>query len=169
MPESIDFIELSRAFGMVLREHNLSCATAESCTAGLVGHVITLIAGSSDYFQGGIIAYSNQAKTELLDVRESTLSAVGAVSRETAIEMARGARDTLHADIGISTTGIAGPGGATALKPVGLIYVAVSTELGDDVRELRLESDRVGNIERTAEAALRLAIEHITYTSVSDG
>jgi PncC family amidohydrolase len=169
LPEPSDFIELSRAFGAILRETNLSCATAESCTAGLVGHVITLIAGSSDYFQGGVIAYSNQAKQELLGVRESTLEAVGAVSRETALEMARGARQALRADVGISTTGIAGPGGATDRKPVGLIYIAVSTAAGDEARELRLDGERIGNIEQTATAALQLAIDYIANTSTSDG
>jgi PncC family amidohydrolase len=169
LPESTDFTELSGMFGATLRANDLTCATAESCTAGLVGHVITLIPGSSDYFQGGVIAYSNQAKMELLHVNERTLDAVGAVSSETALEMARGARNALHAGVGISTTGIAGPGGATERKPVGLIYIAVSTEHGDDVRELRLSSDRAGNIEQAATAALRLAIDYIRSTNASDG
>jgi PncC family amidohydrolase len=124
-----------------------------------------LVPGSSDYFMGGVIAYSNRVKAELLGVRQSTLDAVGAVSRETAVEMARGAREALHAGLGIATTGIAGPGGATARKPVGLIYIAVSGKTGDEVRELRLESDRAGNITQTARAALRLAIDYMTSNS----
>ncbi len=117
-----------------------------------------MIAGSSDYYQGGVIAYSNEAKRNLLGVQEKTLASVGAVSRETAAEMAGGARRALNADLGIATTGIAGPGGATRRKPVGLIYIAVATPGETDVRELRLAGDRLENIEQTAYAALRLAI-----------
>lgn len=165
MPDAFDFSELSREFGEALRARRMNCATAESCTAGLAGHVITLTPGSSDYFMGGVIAYSNRAKVELLAVRQSTLDAVGAVSQETAVEMARGARAALHADLGIATTGIAGPGGATERKPVGLIYVAVSDGAGDEVRELRLDADRACNIEQSARAALRLAIDYMTSNS----
>jgi len=170
LPETYDFSDLSKRFGDVMRASRLNCATAESCTAGLVGHVITLIAGSSDYFMGGVIAYSNQAKVDLLGVRQATLDSVGAVSSETALEMAAGARRALHADVGIATTGIAGPGGATDRKPVGLVYVAVSTPAGDDVRELRFQSDRLGNIEQAADAALSFAIEYLSkHHSTSNG
>ncbi len=161
------FIDLAGELAAALRSRNLDCATAESCTAGLVGHIITLVAGSSDYYQGGVVAYSNRAKQDLLQVSPSTLASVGAVSSETAIEMARGARKALHAGVGIATTGIAGPGGATARKPVGLIYIAVSSETGDEVRELRLQGSRVDNIEQTAVSALRLALDHIS--NLSDG
>ena len=121
-----------------------------------------MIAGSSEYYQGGVIAYSDRAKQELLDVRPDTLDSVGAVSAETAGEMASGARQALHADIGIATTGIAGPGGATARKPVGLIYVAVATPEREAVWELRLDGERLANIEQTARQALHLAIEQIS-------
>lgn len=117
-----------------------------------------MIAGSSDYYRGGVIAYSNEAKRNLLNVQAATLESVGAVSEETAAEMAAGAQAALNADVGISTTGIAGPGGATRRKPVGLIYVAVATPEGSEVRELRLQGDRLVNIERTATEALQLAI-----------
>jgi nicotinamide-nucleotide amidase len=155
---------LSTEFAAALRARGWSCATAESCTGGLVGHIITSLAGSSDYFKGGVIAYSNQAKLDLLDVKESTLEARGAVSAETAGEMARGARVALAADVGIATTGIAGPGGATERKPVGLVYIAVSTPERESVRELRLNGDRIENIEQSAAAALRLAIEQLAPT-----
>lgn len=125
-----------------------------------------MIAGSSDYYQGGVIAYSNQAKLELLGVDADTLASVGAVSPETASQMADGARSTLHADVGIATTGIAGPGGATGRKPVGLIYIAVATPEAREVRELRLQGDRLANIEETAREALRLAI---STTTTNDG
>ena len=162
MPAYTSEFELSRDLASALRGRGWTCATAESCSAGLVGHIITLIAGSSDYYQGGVIAYSNQAKQDLLGVDPETLVRVGAVSAETALEMADGARGALNADIGISTTGIAGPGGATARKPVGLIYVAVVTAEHSSVRELRLSGDRVGNIEQTAAQAIQLAVEMIT-------
>lgn len=121
-----------------------------------------MIAGSSDYYLGGVIVYSNRAKQELLDVRLETLDSVGAVSLETAGEMASGARQALHADVGIATTGIAGPGGATDRKPVGLIFVAVATPEREHVRELRLDGERLANIEQTARQALQLAIEQIS-------
>ena len=158
MPDQVREIELSQAFGRAFRTRGWTCATAESCSAGLVGHIITMIAGSSDYYLGGVIAYSNAAKQDLLHVSAETLDSVGAVSRETALEMATGARSALHADVGISTTGIAGPGGATKRKPVGLIYVAVSTPDDTQVRELRLMGDRLENIETTASCVLELAI-----------
>ncbi len=100
---------------------------AESCTGGLVGHRITDVPGSSTYFLGGVIAYAYEAKERLLDVRHATLYEHGAVSEQTALEMARGARRVLGADIGIAVTGIAGPGGGLPDKPVGTTWVAVST------------------------------------------
>ena len=162
MPEYASELDLSRELASALRARDWTCATAESCSAGLVGHIITSIAGSSDYYQGGVIAYTNQAKQDLLDVDPETLARVGAVSSETALEMADGARTALNADVGISTTGIAGPGGATARKPVGLIYVAAVTPEHTRVRQLRLSGDRLENIEQTAARAIRLAIEMVT-------
>ncbi|CAN5534313.1 hypothetical protein BH23CHL2_BH23CHL2_16160 [soil metagenome] len=162
MPDEARDLELSNMLASALKARGWTCATAESCSAGLVGHIITMIAGSSDYYQGGVIAYSNRAKEELLGVRSETLSAVGAVSPETAGEMASGARRALHADVGIATTGIAGPGGATDRKPVGLIYVAVALPAGETVRELRLDGDRLENIVQSAVQALQLAIDEIS-------
>ena len=168
MPDLTQQLELSQTLASALRARGWTCATAESCSAGLVGHIITMVAGSSDYSQGGVIAYSNRAKTELLGVRQTTLNTGGAVSPETAAEMASGARAALHADVGIATTGIAGPGGATPHKPVGLIYVALATPAGGDVRELRLSGDRLENIEQTAAEALRLAIDWIATADDGD-
>jgi len=152
-------LELSAELGGLLRERGWNCATAESCTGGLIGSWITSLAGSSDYFPGGIVAYSNGAKTRLLGVSQSTLDAVGAVSRECALEMASGARQAFNAQIGISSTGIAGPGGATARKPVGLIYVAAATPDRSEVRELHLDGDRLRNIHESAVAALELTLD----------
>jgi nicotinamide-nucleotide amidase len=164
VPDLVRDIELSQAFGQAMRTRGWTCATAESCSAGLVGHIITMMAGSSDYYLGGVIAYSNAAKQDLLNVDAETLASFGAVSRETASQMANGARVALNADIGISTTGIAGPGGATERKPVGLIYVAVATPDESHVCELRLQGNRLENIEQTASQALKLAIKMLTTT-----
>src|SRR5574341_1389576 len=103
--------------GVILTQRGLTLAAAESCTGGLVSHRLTDVPGSSVYFLGGIVAYANQAKIELLGVKESTLASHGAVSQEAVLEMALGVRQALHADIGVATSGIAGPGGATPSKP----------------------------------------------------
>lgn len=161
-------LELSQQLAGVLRERSWSCSTAESCTGGLIGSFITALAGSSDYFLGGIISYSNTAKAGLLNVPQSTLDTVGAVSPDCAEAMALGARSALGAHVGISSTGIAGPAGGTARKPVGLVYVAVSTPHGGAVRELRLDGDRTANIHASAIAALELALDVLQHQSVDD-
>ena len=152
-------LELSAELGRLLRERAWNCSIAESCTGGLIGSWITSLAGSSDYFLGGVIAYSNGAKNALLGVSQSTLDEVGAVSSECSLEMAQGVRKAFDAQLGISSTGIAGPGGATARKPVGLIYIAVATPERSEVRELRLDGDRLQNIHASAVAALELALD----------
>ncbi len=105
-------------------------ATAESCTGGLIAHLITAIAGVSTYYQGGVVSYANTAKSELLGVSPHLIESHGAVSAEVAAAMAEGVRNRLSADIGISTTGVAGPGGGTPEKPVGLVYVGLATAHG---------------------------------------
>lgn len=133
-------------------------ATAESCTGGLVGDVLTDRAGSSAYFIGGVIAYSNAVKQHVLGVRAETLAQFGAVSALCALEMARGVRRALGADVGISTTGIAGPSGATPTKPVGLTFVALSTPEGDRVARNVWLGDRRHNKQDAADEALRLLL-----------
>lgn len=157
-----ELVELSSRLGAALRLRGWSCATAESCTGGTIGHLITSLPGSSDYFHGGIIAYANEVKIKNLGVKPETLRQHGAVSEETAAQMARGARAEFGVDVGISSTGIAGPGGATPTKPVGLIYIAVETPLGSQVRELRLQGNRLSNIEQTAGEALQLAVSLVS-------
>lgn len=154
---SDDTSNTSGRLGDALRRRGWSCATAESCTGGGIAFAITSIAGSSDYMQGGIIAYSNAVKHALLGVQQTTLDQRGAVSDRCALEMARGVRSALQTDVGISSTGIAGPGGATARKPVGLVYIAVSTPGGEAVRELRLNGDRQQIMRESAQLALSLA------------
>jgi PncC family amidohydrolase len=159
-----DILTTSRRLGDALRERGWRCATAESCTGGGIGLAITSIAGSSDYMHGGIIAYSNDVKQAQLGVSRETLDSVGAVSEACAREMARGVRKAIGSEIGIASTGIAGPGGATARKPVGLVYIAVSSPDGDEVRELRLSGDRQYIMRESARLALELA-----YSAIGDG
>ena len=116
--------------GQLLAERKLTVATAESCTAGLIAHRLTNVAGSSAYVRGGVVAYANDAKQQLLGVRAETLAAHGAVSEQTAGEMATGARRALGADIAVSTTGIAGPGGGTPDKPVGTVCFGLAWDGG---------------------------------------
>ncbi len=118
--------ELSMQVGQTLTQRHLTIATAESCTGGLLGHILTGVSGSSGYYLGGVIAYSNPVKEALLGVQHETLLAYGAVSEQTAAEMAAGARQRIGSSIGLSTTGIAGPTGGTPTKPVGLVYFGIS-------------------------------------------
>jgi PncC family amidohydrolase len=142
--------------GALLSERGLTLATAESCTGGLVAHRITSVSGSSAYYLGGFVTYSNEAKEALLGVEHETLLAHGAVSEQTAREMARGARERLGADVGISTTGIAGPTGGTSEKPVGLVYIALSAADEEVCQRHVWQGDRAANNEQSAETALRL-------------
>lgn len=147
---------LAREVGELLRARGWRLAVAESCTGGLVGHLITDVAGSSDYFAGGVIAYSNEAKMELLGVRAETLAQHGAVSEAAAREMAAGARRLLGADVALSVTGIAGPGGGTPEKPVGLVYIALDVTGGQVCRRYVWDGDRAANKVQSARAALEL-------------
>ncbi len=126
----------------LLLDKNITIATAESCTGGLVAETLTNYPGISKSFIGGAVTYANEAKEEILGVKAQTLAKYGAVSRETAAEMADGIRKRLDTDIGISITGIAGPGGGTIEKPVGLVYVGLSSKEGTITKELRLSGNR---------------------------
>ncbi len=147
--------------GKLLAARNLTLAVAESCTGGLVGHRLTEVPGSSAYFLGGVVAYAYEAKERLLGVRHATLYDHGAVSAETALEMARGARRVLGADVGLSVTGIAGPGGGLPDKPVGLTYIALSARDGERSERHVWDGDRSGNKARSAEAALLLLCKYL--------
>jgi PncC family amidohydrolase len=144
------------AVGQLLVRRGLTLALAESCTGGLVSHRITNVPGSSQYYLGAVVAYSNQAKMSILGVKRRTLNEYGAVSEQTAREMAEGVRRLLAADVGAAVTGVAGPGGGTAQKPVGLVFVAVS--MPDRVRADRYlwSGDRTRNKELSANALLEL-------------
>lgn len=133
---------LEQVAAELLMKNNLTLSTAESCTGGLVSQTLTNIPGISKVFMGGAVTYSNEAKEEYLGVKKETLIKYGAVSRETAYEMAEGIRKRLKTDIGVSVTGIAGPDGGTPEKPVGLVYIGLSSEQGTITKELRLTGSR---------------------------
>ncbi len=147
--------DLAEAVLEALRRAGATLATAESCTAGLVAKRLTDHAGSSEVFVGGVVAYANRVKEELLGVASSDLAAHGAVSEPVARQMARGVRARLEASVGVGVTGIAGPGGGTPEKPVGTVWIAVSTDAGgEEARRLHLPGDRAEVRARAAQAAL---------------
>jgi len=133
---------LSSSIGKALADQSLTVSTAESCTGGLLSHVLTGVSGSSQYFMGGVVAYSNQIKSKVLGVRNETLLEHGAVSEETAREMASGIRERFNTDIGLSTTGVAGPTGGTPSKPVGLVWIGISTHEATCAFECHFEGSR---------------------------
>lgn len=147
--------------GILFNENNLTLATAESCTGGLLASRITDVAGSSKYFLGGIVSYSNEAKASLLGVSWDTLNTKGAVSRETVIEMAQGARKVFNADIAVSVSGIAGPGGGAPDKPVGTVWVGLATPSGVEARHFVWDGDRIRNKQLSSEAALQFILDYL--------
>lgn len=148
--------ELQTAVARLLSERGLTLCTAESCTGGLVAERLTEISGSSKYFLGGAVTYSNEMKIDMLGVPKQLFDKVGAVSSEVAQAMAEGIRERTGADYGISVTGIAGPTGGTAEKPVGLVYVGIADATGTQIEELRLSGTREHIRDRTAKHALNL-------------
>lgn len=150
---------LEVTLGQRLRADGLTICTAESCTGGLIASRLTDVSGSSAYLLGGVVAYSNEAKSALLNVRQGTLIAYGAVSEPTAAEMATGARTLFGADFALSVTGIAGPGGGTPEKPVGLTFIGLASADGVQVRRFVWEGDRAANKRQSADAALQLLLD----------
>ena len=153
---------LEQKLAILLREHGLTIAIAESATGGLISHLITNVPGSSDYFKGSVVAYDNEIKVRVLGVSGETLARYGAVSYRTAEEMAEGVRKLVKSDIGLSVTGIAGPAGATPEKPVGLFYIGISSALGTKAVEHVFGRDRLQNKESAAEAALIMLEGHLS-------
>ncbi len=151
-----DASALEVSVGLLLKRSGLTLAVAESCTGGLVSHRITDVPGSSEYFRGGVVAYADEVKAAIVHVRYGTLCQFGAVSELTAREMASGVREILSTEIGLSVTGVAGPGGGTAEKPVGLVYVALAAPDGSWVERHLWNGDRWENKARSADAALDL-------------
>ena len=142
----------------LIGQDRLKLVTAESCTGGAIATAIVAVAGSSDYFLGGIVAYGNEAKHRLLAVSRDILATRGAVSPECARAMAAGARAAFGADLAVATTGIAGPGGATASKPVGLVYIALATPAGVVAHEHHFPGDRAAVIAAATTAGLELLL-----------
>ncbi len=152
---------LAVELGVLLRAQGLTLALAESCTGGLIGNLITDVPGSSDYFLGSAVTYAYSAKEGILGVQHETLLAHGAVSAETAAEMARGARRVFGADIAASVTGIAGPGGETPDKPTGLTHLHLSAPDAEIGQRHVWTADRMGNKLLSAEAVLRLVLGYL--------
>ena len=158
-----DNVSLEEVVGNRLRELGLTLATAESCTGGLLGHRITGVSGSSDYYLGGVVSYNNKAKMELLGVKKQTLEKFGSVSEETVREMAQGVKSLFKTDLGISISGIAGPTGGSPEKPVGLIYIGLSSEKEVTIKKFNFFRDRDSNKRISSQVALnmiRLALKN---------
>lgn len=148
--------------GQLLAERGLTIAVAESCTAGLLGVALTASRGSSAYFLGGVQCYSNEAKIQFVGVKPETLRQYGAVSEETAVELASGIRERCQASIGVSITGIAGPDGGTPEKPVGTIWVGIADKNGTEAHKYTVGGDRTVNRERAVVAALQLIYKKVS-------
>lgn len=151
---SFDNEEIEKSIGKILNETKGTVSVAESCTGGYISHLLTSISGSSAYFMGGVVSYSNEAKMDVLKVKQETLTKFGAVSEQTVIEMAEGVRKLMKTTYGISTSGIAGPDGGTDEKPVGTVWLAVTDGKQTLTKKLSLGKIRMVNIEYSAKAAL---------------
>ena len=152
---------LELQIGQILAERGQKVVFAESCTGGLIGHRITNIPGSSEYYLGSITAYAYEAKVSWLGVSWDTLEAHGAVSKEVVLEMAKGVRKALKADIGLSVSGIAGPGGGMEEKPVGTTWIGLATVDGTWSRHFCWDGDRIQNKDYSADAVLQMLLEYL--------
>lgn len=153
---SAEDLTLEEVVGKILLEKNLKIAIAESCTGGLICNRITNVPGCSDYFERGVVSYSYESKMEILGVEPEIIKTFGAVSQQTAIALARGVRKISNVDIGLSTTGIMGPTGATETKPVGLVFIGYSDKDREFAKQYNFTDNRIRNKERTSQAALEL-------------
>ena len=147
--------------GDILRARGLKVVAAESCTGGLVGSRITDVPGSSDYFLGSIVAYAYVVKVALLDVSWDTLNIYGAVSRETVLAMAHGARSRMRGDIALAVSGVAGPGGGTVEKPVGLVWVGLVASDGEWAKVFQFSGSREENKYSSATALLQMLLDYL--------
>ncbi len=153
--------DIETQLGDLLRPRGWMLCVAESCTGGLIGHRITNVPGSSEYYLGSVTAYAYAAKERLLGVQHATLEQYGAVSRETVLEMARGVRRALDADIGAAVSGILGPGGGMPNKPVGLVWFGLSTPTGEWAFHRMFAGDRWQNKEQAAQTALQWVVDYL--------
>ncbi len=152
----------------LLSKCGLSIAFAESCTGGLVSHRITNVPGSSKYYLGSVVSYSNEVKHRLLLVRQETLENFGAVSHQCATEMANGVRNLIGSDIGVSITGILGPGGSTIEKPVGLVYISLSSKDSVNYKKFNFDGGRIENKNSTSDAALKMLLAYLKTDKSSE-
>src|SRR3989338_938610 len=151
----------AETIGRLMKKFGLTLAVGESCTGGLVCHKITNISGSSEYFRGGVVAYSNVLKERILDVPKDTIKRFGAVSGETAIAMANGARKNLGSDIGIGVTGIAGPTGGSTAKPVGTVFIAISGKTSEKNKRFLFKGTRQAIKLKASNKALKMLEEFL--------
>ncbi|MEE1283164.1 MAG: nicotinamide-nucleotide amidohydrolase family protein [Acutalibacteraceae bacterium] len=163
---NIDLNSINELVVKVLAENNMKIATAESCTGGLISKKITEVSGSSAVFDCGVCSYSNEIKNKVLGVDKAVLDTLGAVSAETAKQMAKGVRLLANSDIAVSTTGIAGPTGGTPQKPVGLVYIGLSTAQGDIAVKALLAENKNNTRERVRELATAGAL-YLAYKNIS--
>ena len=163
---NIDLNSINELVVKALAENNMKIATAESCTGGLISKKITEVSGSSAVFDCGVCSYSNEIKNKVLGVDKAVLDTLGAVSAETAKQMAKGVRLLANSDIAVSTTGIAGPTGATPQKPVGLVYIGLSTAQGDIAVKALLAENKNNTRERVRELATAGAL-YLAYKNIS--
>lgn len=147
--------------GLLLHGRNLTISTAESCTGGMIGHLLTSVAGSSAYYVGGVISYSNAVKVNVLGVNAQDIERYGAVSEQVVRQMADGAKNRLGSDCAVATSGVAGPSGGTPEKPVGTVWVAAATPKGTFTQEFVFGTDRMQNISKAAGAALAFLYEKL--------
>jgi len=152
---------LEKQIGELLRKHGKTISIAESCTGGFISHRITNVPGSSNYYNCSVIAYNNQSKIGTLHVSPETLKKFGAVSRQTAIEMAQGIKQVSGSDLGLAVTGIAGPGGNTLEKPVGLVYICLASDESVVCEEFRFKGKREEIKFQASEAALEMIKKHV--------
>ena len=164
-PTDEELLDLAGRVGLQCGAAGLTIGTVESCTGGLVAHLLTEVAGSSAYFRGALVTYANEVKVALAGVPPAVLEAHGAVSAQAAVAMAEGARERLGVDVAVAVTGVAGPSGGSAAKPVGLTYVAVADAGGHDVRRYHWDGDRQANKRASAAAALELLAERTATPS----
>src|SRR3990172_8236739 len=154
-------VSIETRLGTLLRQRELTVTTAESCTGGLIANRITDVPGSSDYFVGGFVAYAYEAKVAMLGVSWDTLRAYGAVSRQTVLEMARGARLALNASLAISVSGIAGRGGGLNEKPVRTTWIGLTAKDGEWARRFLFSGDRLQNKMSSADEALQMLVDYL--------
>ena len=156
-----DDTPVEEMIGNLLTAKGMTLSTAESCTGGFIAHKITTVPGSSKYFKGSVVSYSNEVKVNVLNVLSDDIQLYGAVSRQVVEQMADNVRRLLKTDYALATSGIAGPDGGTAEKPVGLVWISVSSPKGVVSREFKFGNVRIQNIERTAQTAMMMLKEVI--------